>query len=95
MKYPVQEMQNYELYVDYDVRGIEELKSKDTDLFTVKGYEDSDFFNTALKDVTMEMTVYFRDGTSVTKKIGFALILEPSEEVPSTNSRNLYAYIIE
>ncbi|MBR5417513.1 MAG: hypothetical protein IK109_05695 [Clostridiales bacterium] len=95
MKYPVEEMQNYELYVEYDASDIEELKSKDTDLYTMKGYEDSDYYNTALKDAAMEMTVYFRDGTSVTKKIGFALILEPSEEVSSYNDRNLYAYIIE
>lgn len=94
MKYPVQEMQNYELYVEYDASGIEELKSKDTEVFTMKGYEDSDYFNTALKDATMEMTIYFRDGTSVTKKIGFALILE-DEEGSRYSLRNIYAYIIE
>ena len=95
MQYPVREMQNYELYIEYDVRGNEELKAKDTDVYTQKGYEDSDFYNTALKDGTIEMTVYFRDGTSVTKKIGFALILEPDEEVPSYNLRNVYAYIVD
>lgn len=68
----------------------------------MKGYEDSDYFNTALKDAAMEMTIYFRDGTSVTKKIAFALILEPDEdspyygeEVPYFNLRNVYAYIVE
>ena len=95
MQCPVQEMQNYEICVELDVRGNEELKAKDTDVYTQKGYEDSDYFNTAFKDETIEMTVYFRDGTSVTKKIGFALILEPSEEVPSYNMRNVYAYFIE
>ena len=94
MKYPVQEMQNYELYVEYDASGIEELKSKDTEVFTMKGSEDSDYYNTALKDATMEMTIYFRDGTSVTKKIGFALILE-DEEGSRYSLRNIYAYIIE
>ena len=94
MKYPVQEMQNYELYVEYDASGIEELKDKDTEVYTMKGYEDSDYFNTALKDATMEMTIYFRDGTSVTKKIGFALILE-DEEGSRYSLRNIYAYIIE
>ena len=95
MQYPVQEMQNYEICVELDVSGIEELKSKDTDLFTMKGYEDSDFYNTAFKDKTIEMTVYYKDGTSVTKKIAFALILEQDDEVPSYNMRNLYAYIVE
>ncbi|MBR3056471.1 MAG: hypothetical protein IKG93_00760 [Clostridiales bacterium] len=94
MQYPVQEMQNYEICVELDVSGNEELKSKDTDLFTMKGYEDSDYFNTALKDAAIEMTVYFRDGTSVTKKIGFALILE-NEDGSRYSNRNLYAYIIE
>ena len=94
MKYPVQEMQNYELYVEYDASGIEELKDKDTEVYPMKGYEDSDYFNTALKDATMEMTIYFRDGTSVTKKIGFALILE-DEEGSRYSLRNIYAYIIE
>ena len=95
MQYPVQDMQNYELHVEIDVNGNEELKAKDTDVYTQKGYEDSDYFNAAFKDEFMEMTVYFKDGTSVTKKIGFALILEPDEDFPSYNDRNVYAYIIE
>ena len=95
MQYPVREMKNYELYVEIDVRGNETLKAMDTDVVTRKGYEDSDFYNTAFKDKTIEMTVYYKDGTSVTKKIAFALILEPDDEVPSYNMRNLYAYIVE
>ena len=95
MQYPVQEMQNYELYVNIDVSGNEELKTKCTDAFTKMGYEDSDVFNTAFKDETIEMTVYFKDGTSVTKKIGFALILEPNEKPYLYYMRNLYAYVIE
>ena len=88
-------MKNYDLYVEIDVRGNEKLKAMDTDVVTRKGYEDSDFYNTAFKDKTIEMTVYYKDGTSVTKKIAFALILEPDDEVPSYNMRNLYAYIVE
>ena len=95
MQYPVQEMQNYELLVEIDVSGNEELKTKCTDAFTKMGYEDSDVFNTAFKDETIEMTVYFKDGTSVTKKIGFALILEPNEKPYLYYMRNLYAYVIE
>ena len=95
MQYPVQEMKNYELYVEMDVRGNEKLKAMDWDEPTQKGYEDSDFYNTAFKDQTIEMTVYYQDGTSVTKKIGFAVILEQDEEVPSFNNRNVYAYIVE
>lgn len=95
MQYPVQEMQNYELLVEIDVSGNEELKTKCTDAYTKMGYEDSDVFNTAFKDETIEMTVYFKDGTSVTKKIGFALILEPNEKPYLYYMRNLYAYVIE
>lgn len=102
MQYPVQELENYELYVEIDVRGNEELKAIDADVFTAKGYEDSEFFNTAFKNENIEMTVYYQDGTSVTKKIAFALILEPDEdspyygeEVPYFNLRNVYAYIVE
>lgn len=95
MQYPVQEMKNYELHVEIDVSGNEKLQAMNTDAFTQMGYEDSEFFNTAFKDETIEMTIYFQDGTSVTKKIGFALILEPNEEPSRYFMRNLYAYIIE
>ena len=102
MQYPLEEMQNYAISVGLDVSGNEEYRAKDLDLMTPKGYEDSDTYNTAFKDKTIEMTVYFKDGTSVTKKIGFALILEPDEEspyygeeTPFYNLRIVYAYIVE